>query len=152
MAAAVRAEQVLGAVRAVMAEERQIDLLALPLPADLRYVAEFAAGALDGRTREPVAILGDVQAALATLDSICDVPWLLLADGEPEVWLTGLRLAAEHGACGFVAGASTWSDAPAEDVTGWLAGDGLQRWRRAIALSAGGRSWQAPRRSGGDEA
>jgi len=151
LAAAVRSEQVLGAVRALAAEDRQIDLLAVPLPADLRYTAEYAAGALDGTVRDAGGSLAEVEADLAALDAACATPWLLLAEGSPEVWLTGLRLAVAHGACGYLASRETWSDAPAEGLANWLAGEGLHRWRRAIAISSGGQAWM-DRPAAGDDA
>ncbi len=141
LSAAVRGPQIVEAVTAVTAEERQVDLLAVPFPADLRYVAEFAGGALDGEAREPVGDLAEVSAALEALDAACRAPWLLWAEGEPEVWLTSLRLAIAHGASGFVASHSTWDDAPAEGLAEGRAGPALHRWRRAIALSSSGRAW-----------
>lgn len=146
-AARERAERVVGAAAALSAEELQVDLLALPLPGDLRHVREYAAGAIDGTEREAAGTRAELHKAVGHMDEACRRPWLLATEGPARAALLAIEMAADAGAAGFVAGDWLWRDMLApwepegvEDVV--LVGI-LPRVRRAIAAAETGRPWFA---------
>lgn len=145
-------ERVLSSLAHFAAPEFGVDLFKLQMPVDLQHVTPYAAGALDGVQGEPLWELGEVRAWLRRMDEASPVPWVLLSAGVgPRAFETGLGLALEAGASGFLAGRAVWLDA----LAGWpdrAAVDAALRgpstaFLRAIGIrSEGGMPWFEHRR------
>ncbi len=72
------------------------DIMKVEFPVDLR------------RNPSPT----DVEAAVSALAQACAGPWVLLSAGVTfDGFLDQMRVAARHGACGFMAGRAIWGDA-----------------------------------------
>ncbi len=110
--AAKKPQLVLDSVRYYADERFGVDLLKLEFPADLKYCREFSAGAFDGRARESVYSLAEVETFLHDLHAVCNVPWVMLSAGVgPHEFSLNLELAFRAGASGFLAGRAVWLDA-----------------------------------------
>lgn len=91
--------------------EFHADLLKLEFPADLRYVREFADGAFDGISREPVYTLTDVERFCCEVDAASAKPWVILSAGVGyEEFRENVRLACNAGASGFLCGRALWQE------------------------------------------
>lgn len=91
--------------------EFHADLLKLEFPADLRYVREFANGAFDGITREPVYTLADVERFCREVDAASAKPWVILSAGVGyEEFRENVQIACNAGASGFLCGRALWQE------------------------------------------
>lgn len=110
--ARAKPERVLASVAHYAQERFKVDLLKLEFPVDLKYCAEFAAGAFDGSSREAVYNLAEVKSYTQRLGQLSHVPWVLLSAGVgPREFALNLELAFEAGASGFLAGRAVWMSA-----------------------------------------
>lgn len=153
--ARAKPQRVLGSLRHYADERFGIDLLKLEFPADLKRTREFAAGAFDGRAREAVYDLAEVEGFLAEMDAAAQVPWVLLSAGVgPREFALDLELALAAGASGFLAGRAVWLDAldhypDLEAVSRRLGEKSLPYLRQLSALAEAGRPWPEHPRYGG---
>lgn len=153
--ARAKPERVLGSLRHYADERFGIDLLKLEFPADLKYTREFAAGAFDGRAREAVYDLAEVEGFLTEMDAAAHVPWVLLSAGVgPREFALDVELAIAAGASGFLAGRAVWLDALAaypdlEAMSRRLSEKSLPYLRQISALADAGRPWTHHPRYGG---
>ncbi|HEX7004085.1 MAG TPA: tagatose 1,6-diphosphate aldolase [Trueperaceae bacterium] len=107
--ASQKPEMVLTSLRHFAQPRFAVDLFKLEFPADLKHTFEFASGAFDGREREPVYRLAEVEGYLRELDSASPVPWVLLSAGVGRrEFAVDVELAVAAGASGFLAGRAVW--------------------------------------------
>jgi tagatose 1,6-diphosphate aldolase len=144
--------RVIDSVRHFAAARFDVDLFKLEFPAELKNTEEFAAGAFDGRRREPVYALDDVRGHLAALDAASPVPWVLLSAGVgPHEFAFDVELACLAGASGFLAGRAVWYDAleaypDLDAIRERLQGVSLPYLRSLRAIAQRGRPWTSHRR------
>lgn len=92
-------------------DEYGVDILKLEFPGDLKYAREFAQGAFDGKSREPVWTLAEAKNACRELNEAARRPWVILSGGvDISEFLVNLSLAVDAGASGFLCGRAIWKD------------------------------------------
>jgi tagatose 1,6-diphosphate aldolase len=153
--ARAKPDLVLGSLRRYADPRFAVDLMKLELPVELKRVAGFHAGALDGVEREAVYDLDDVRGWLHALDEASPVPWVLLSAGVgPREFAIGVELAVEAGASGVLAGRAVWYDALAaypdlDALKARLQARSVPYLKQLRAIVEGGVPWHAHRRYGG---
>ncbi len=89
-----------------------VDILKLEFPADLKYTREYHTGVFDGKEREPVYNLKEVQGFCEAVDAASTLPWVILSAGvNIREFLVSVDLACAAGASGFLCGRAIWKDA-----------------------------------------
>ena len=146
---------VLGSLRRYADARFGVDLMKLEFPVELKRVAGFHAGALDGVTREAVYDLDEARAQLQALDAASPVPWVLLSAGVgPREFALDVELAMEAGASGVLAGRAVWYDALAAypdlaAIKARLRSRSVPYLRQLQAIVERGLPWHRHRRYGG---
>jgi tagatose 1,6-diphosphate aldolase len=147
--------RVLASVRHYADARFGVDLFKLEFPAELKATEEFAAGAFDGRRRDAVYGLDQVQGFRAELDAASPVPWVLLSAGVgPHEFAFNVELACLAGASGFLAGRAVWYDAleaypDLDAIRERLRSVSLPYLRSLRAIAQRGRAWTEHRCFGG---
>lgn len=154
--ARARPQRVIESVRHYSDDRFGVDLLKLEFPADLKYCAEYASGAFDGKPRQAAYDLSEVKGFLAELAAVTNVPWVLLSAGvTPHEFALNLELACEAGASGFLAGRAVWLDAldhypDLDAIEARLITHALPYLRVISALAERGLPWSEHRRFEGE--
>lgn len=153
--ARAKPERVLGSLRHYAADEYRVDLMKLEFPLDLKRVAGFHAGALDGVSRSALFEEAEVGALMRELDAASPVPWVLLSAGVgPREFALNVEYAVTAGASGVLAGRAVWSDALAaypdlEAIKTRLRARSLPYLQQLTGIVAAANPWWAHRRFGG---
>lgn len=133
----------------------QVDILKLEFPADLKWTKDFSGGAFDGKERQPVYNLAEVQDYCHQLDQAAGMPWVILSAGVGiREFLFQVELAAEAGASGFLCGRAIWQDALTHygdfgRMEDWLMRQGVYNFERANAFAGRAMPWLQHRRFAG---
>jgi tagatose 1,6-diphosphate aldolase len=153
--ARAKPELVLGSLRRYADPRFAVDLMKLEFPVELKRVAGFHAGALDGVEREAVYDLDEARERLRELDAASPVPWVLLSAGVgPREFAIDVEWAVEAGASGILAGRAVWYDALAAypdlaRLKARLHARSVPYLKQLRAIVEGGVPWHAHRRFGG---
>jgi len=130
----------------------RVDVLKLEFPADLKWTKEYCNGAFDGKERQAVYSLDEVNGFCRRLDEASGLPWVILSAGvDIAEFLVQLELAIAAGASGFLCGRAIWQDAIGlfPDVTkveSWLAHHGVYNLTRANGCAGQALPWVDHRR------
>jgi tagatose 1,6-diphosphate aldolase len=154
--ARAKPERVLGSLRRYADPEFQVDLMKLEFPLDLKRVAGFHAGALDGKSRSALFEASEVVAWMRELDAASPVPWVLLSAGVgPREFALNVEYAVAAGASGVLAGRAVWADAlgaypDLEAIKARLRARSLPYLQQLQGIVSAGTPWWAHRSFGGE--
>jgi len=140
-------EIVLSSVREFSKEEYHVDVLKIEFPADLKFTKGYAEGAFDGKKREPIYSLSDVEGFCREITKVAKVPWVILSAGVGiKEFLEEVMISSEAGASGFLCGRALWKDCvnyypDLDAVEVWLMTSGVENFNRLYRASEGARPY-----------
>ncbi len=133
-----------------------VDILKLEFPADLKWTAEYAGGAFDGKPRQSAYRATEVETFCRQLNQAAGIPWVILSAGvNIEEFLVQVDMATAAGASGFLCGRAIWKDAiplypDLVKMETWLRTQGGHNFARAKAHAGLALPWPQHRAFAGD--